>query len=135
MGFLVLNQVKLNEKSNKKMIQLIGKCLIGAFTVLLIALLSKTKNYYIAGLVPLFPTFSLIAHVTVFGEQGALSLKNTALFGLWSIVPYFAYLLLVYLMSDRFHVVITLITAILAWIAISCMLIYFWGKIYPVYQT
>lgn len=84
---------------------------------------------------------ALIPHIfsycpfTVFGEQGALSLKNTALFGLWSIGPYFAYLLLVYLMSDRFHVAITLMTAILAWIAISYLLIYFWGKIYPVYQT
>lgn len=31
------------------------KALIGALVVVLIGLLAKTRNYYIAGLVPLFP--------------------------------------------------------------------------------
>jgi Uncharacterized membrane protein required for alginate biosynthesis len=34
------------------------KALIGALVVVLIGLLAKTRNYYIAGLVPLFPTFA-----------------------------------------------------------------------------
>ncbi|HCF2697019.1 TPA: GlpM family protein, partial [Pseudomonas aeruginosa] len=34
------------------------KALIGAAVVVLLAVLSKTRNYYIAGLVPLFPTFA-----------------------------------------------------------------------------
>jgi uncharacterized membrane protein (GlpM family) len=38
------------------------KALIGALVVVLIGLLAKTRNYYIAGLVPLCPTFALIAH-------------------------------------------------------------------------
>jgi membrane protein GlpM len=33
--------------------------------VLIIFLLSKSKAFYIAGLVSLFPTFALIAHVIV----------------------------------------------------------------------
>ncbi|MFA0070805.1 GlpM family protein, partial [Vibrio breoganii] len=47
------------------MISLFFKCLLGAAAVLLIALLSKSKSFYIAGLVPLFPTFALIAHYIV----------------------------------------------------------------------
>ena len=31
---------------------------------------SKTKIHYIAGLIPLFPTFALIAHYIVASERG-----------------------------------------------------------------
>jgi len=41
------------------------KAALGAAVVLILAALAKTKNYYIAGLVPLFPTFALIAHYIV----------------------------------------------------------------------
>ena len=40
---------------------LILKAALGAAVVIILAMLAKTKNYYIAGLVPLFPTFALIA--------------------------------------------------------------------------
>ncbi|MFS8252213.1 GlpM family protein, partial [Staphylococcus hominis] len=63
------------------MISLLIKCLFGALAVLVIAILSRSKVYYIAGLVPLFPTFALIAHVIVVQEQGAEALRKTALFG------------------------------------------------------
>ena len=49
---------------------------MGAAVVVLIALLSKSKAFYIAGLVPLFPTFALIAHVIVAHDQGAVALKK-----------------------------------------------------------
>jgi len=35
---------------------------VGAAAVLVIALLARTRSYYVAGLVPLFPTFALMAH-------------------------------------------------------------------------
>ncbi|WP_016683908.1 GlpM family protein, partial [Yersinia pestis] len=44
---------------------LLLKVLIGTGMVLMIALLSKTRHYYIAGLIPLFPTFALITHYIV----------------------------------------------------------------------
>ncbi len=45
------------------------KCMLGAGVVLIISILSKSKAFYIAGLVPLFPTFALIAHVIVFQQK------------------------------------------------------------------
>lgn len=75
---------------------LIFKSAIGALVVLLIALLSRSKSFYIAGLVPLFPAFALIAHVIVQQAQGSEALRKTALFGLWSLIPYAVYLLLVF---------------------------------------
>lgn len=52
------------------MLALFLKCTLGAAVVLLISVLSKSKAFYIAGLVPLFPTFALIAHVIVSQQQG-----------------------------------------------------------------
>jgi uncharacterized membrane protein (GlpM family) len=85
---------------NTDMLSLIAKCLLGALAVLVIALLSKSKNFAIAGLVPLFPTFALIAHYMVGSERTGEDLRATALFGLWSLIPYALYLAMVYLMCD-----------------------------------
>ncbi len=48
---------------------LLIKALLGALVVVLIGILAKTKNYAIAGLIPLFPTFALIAHYIVASER------------------------------------------------------------------
>ena len=71
------------------MLSLFLKCMLGAVAVLVISIFSKSKAFYLAGLVPLFPTFALIAHVIVAQEKGAEALRQTALFGLWSLIPYF----------------------------------------------
>ena len=56
---------------------LVIKAALGALVVLLIGILAKTKNYYIAGLIPLFPTFALIAHYIVASERGTEALRTT----------------------------------------------------------
>ena len=45
------------------------KALLGAAVVIIINLAAHMKNYYLAGLVPLFPTFALIAHYIVGSER------------------------------------------------------------------
>ncbi|GAB0851050.1 hypothetical protein MZ16F86_20380 [Escherichia coli] len=59
---------------------LVIKAALGALVVLLIGVLAKTKNYYIAGLIPLFPTFALIAHYIVASERGIEALRATIIF-------------------------------------------------------
>ena len=113
------------------MFALLLKCLLGAVAVLLIALLSKSRSFFVAGLVPLFPTFALIAHYIVGTERSAQDLRTTALFGLWSLVPYAVYLLAVYWLSPRFSLALTLITATLAWTAGAIALLRLWSKRYP----
>lgn len=51
------------------MLSLFLKCMLGAVAVLVISIFSKSKAFYLAGLVPLFPTFALIAHVIVAQEK------------------------------------------------------------------
>ena len=109
------------------MLSLFLKCVMGAAVVLLISILSKSKAFYIAGLVPLFPTFALIAHVIVSQEKGTEALKQTALFGMWSLIPYFIYLLMVYLLATRMSVFSCLSVATLCWVIAAAGLVYGWN--------
>ncbi|EJK2114683.1 hypothetical protein ATY35_10570 [Vibrio cidicii] len=111
------------------MLSLFFKSLLGAAAVLLIALLSKSKSFYIAGLVPLFPTFALIAHFIIGSERSMEDLRQTALFGLWSLLPYAAYLLAVYYLSYRFSLLATLLGATLVWLLCAMVLIVGWTKL------
>ena len=112
------------------MISLFLKCLLGAAAVLVIALLSRSKSFFIAGLVPLFPTFALIAHYIVGSERSAADLRTTALFGLWSLIPYAIYLLVVYWLSTRFSLTGTLLVATGAWIVAAAVLLLGWSHFY-----
>ena len=109
------------------MLSLFLKCVMGAAVVLLISILSKSKAFYITGLVPLFPTFALIAHVIVSQEKGTEALKQTALFGMWSLIPYFIYLLMVYLLATRMSVLSCLSVATLCWVIAAAGLVYGWN--------
>lgn len=111
------------------MLSLFLKSLLGAAAVLAIALLSRSKVFYIAGLVPLFPTFALIAHVIVGTERSAADLRTTALFGLWSLLPYAVYLSMVMWLSVRCSLAITLGAATLAWLAAAAILVFAWTRL------
>ncbi|WP_318502904.1 GlpM family protein [Photobacterium leiognathi] len=113
------------------MVALFFKCLLGAFAVLLIALLSKSKSFYISGLVPLFPTFALIAHYIVGTERTMADLRMTALFGLYSLIPYAAYLIAVYYFSYKYELVWTLSLAALVWAFFAYLLLMGWTKFSP----
>ncbi|SME99347.1 GlpM family protein [Pseudogulbenkiania subflava] len=104
------------------------KALLGSAAVLLIAVLSKSKHYFIAGLVPLFPTFALIAHYLVGTERSVAELKTTIVFGMWSLIPYFVYLAAVYLLADRLRLGWALFVAALCWAVAAWGLVLAWGR-------
>ncbi|QHC97446.1 hypothetical protein PspR84_23345 [Pseudomonas sp. R84] len=106
------------------------KALLGAAVVLIIAALSKTKNYYIAGLVPLFPTFALIAHYIVGKGRSIEDLKTTIVFGMWSIIPYFVYLATLYVMVDRLRLEASLAVAAMAWLIAATVLVTVWVRLH-----
>lgn len=114
------------------MLSLLLKCAVGALAVLAIALLSKTKSFFIAGLVPLFPTFALIAHYIVGTERMAQDLRTTALFGLYSLIPYAAYLFAIYYCSIRFSLMATLLISTVIWFLFAALLLILWLRFCPV---
>jgi len=105
---------------------LLLKAALGALVVVLLAALSKTRNYYIAGLVPLFPTFALIAHYIVGKGRSLDDLKTTILFGMWSIIPYFIYLATLYVLVDRLRLEVSLALAVVAWLLAASVLVSLW---------
>ncbi len=113
------------------MVSLLLKCGLGALAVLVIALLSKSRSFYVAGLVPLFPTFALIAHYIVGSERSSADLRVTALFGLWSLIPYAIYLFAVYGLSVRCSLLATLVLATVAWSVAAAILLYAWLQVFP----
>ena len=104
------------------------KCLLGAAAVLVIALLSRSRSFYIAGMVPLFPTFALIAHYIVGTERSPSDLRATALFGLWSLIPYGVYLGLVVFLSVRTTLGWTLGGALAGWLASAAAVLALWVR-------
>lgn len=109
-------------------LHLFVKALTGALMVLLIAALSRTRNYYMAGLLPLFPTFALMAHYIVGSERGTQDLKATILFGMWAVVPYLAYLATLYWLVDRVRLVPALVMALLIWTAAAAGAVWLWQR-------
>ena len=99
---------------------LVIKFIIGGLIVVLLDLVSKSsKFYYISGLIPLFPTFALIAHILVYTHFGSEELKQTALFGMFSLIPYLGYLLSVYFLSTRVSFIVNIAISLIIWFILA----------------
>lgn len=104
------------------------KALLGAGAVVLIQLFAQSKSYYIAGLVPLFPTFALISHYLVGTQRSVAELRETILFGMCSLVPYLLYLTALYFLVAKFKLSFSLAGATAVWFASAAVLIVYWSK-------
>lgn len=111
------------------MLSLLLKSLLGAAAVLVIALLSRSRLFFVAGMVPLFPTFALIAHYVVGTQRSPADLRSTALFGLWSLLPYAVYLGLVAFLSVRTGLAMTLGIALLGWCVAAGLVLLAWTRL------
>lgn len=107
---------------------LIIKPLVGALVVIVIQVLSKSKNYYIAALVPLFPLFGLMAYYIVGLERGTSVLENTIIFGMFSLIPYFTFLITLYFSIKYYKLGHSLIIASIAWVVIAVILVVLWNR-------
>ena len=103
---------------------LLIKGLLGALVVVLIGVLAKTKNYALAGLIPLFPTF---AHYIVASERGIEALRATIVFGMWSIIPYFVYLVSLWYFTGIMRLPLALAGAVGCWGLCAWLLILGWN--------
>jgi uncharacterized membrane protein (GlpM family) len=104
------------------------KAAFGAAAVILIQLFAQSKNYYLAGLIPLFPTFALISHYLVGTQRAVPELKTTILFGMASLVPYLLYLVTLYFIVDRCRLWVALSGATTAWIVSAGILVVVWNR-------
>ena len=109
--------------------ELLLKATLGSLIVVIVQLMSQTKNYYIAGLIPLFPTFGLIAHYII-GTEGTIGdLKKTLVLGMLSLIPYLVYLMSLYYLVGQFRLFISLLGATICWTISAVFLITFYSKV------
>lgn len=108
--------------------ELFFKALAGAAMVVFIQLIARTPNFFIAGLAPLFPTFTLISNYIVGNERSAAEFKQTILFGLGSIIPYAGYLVALYFLADRLPLNTAMLGAVACWIVLAVLLVLVWGQ-------
>ena len=104
------------------------KALLGAGAVILIQLLAASKSYYIAGLVPLFPTFTLISHYIVGTQRSEPQFRETILFGMCSMGPYLVYMGVLYCLAGHVKLAWALTGATAAWLAAATALILAWNR-------
>jgi membrane protein GlpM len=110
------------------MLSLLLRALLGAAMVVAITLVARTRSYYVAGLIPLFPAFALVAHATVGSELDPTALRTTAVFGLLSLIPYAAYLITVHRLAGRYGVALTLSLAVAVWLVTAGALVVLWSR-------
>jgi membrane protein GlpM len=108
---------------------LLIKAFAGAILVVALDYLSRTRNYFIVGLLPLFPTFALIGQYIVGTRRPVSELKSTLIFAMLSLIPYFIYLITVYLLVDKYKLVPSLITGVVMWFIVAFMLIFIWNTL------
>jgi membrane protein GlpM len=96
---------------------IIWKGLIGGLLTALIAWLSKRGNT-LPGILPLFPTFALIA-LTIVGAKGEISgFREACMAGAKTIPAYLAFLGICYLTVGTFDYRLALAAGVTAWLLV-----------------
>lgn len=99
---------------------------VGAALALAISLVSRSGVGFLAGLLPLFPTFALFAHVQAFANGGSFQVKQVALFGLLSLIPYAGYLLSLCVLVERVQLRAAFAASIGLWVLLAMGAIVLW---------
>lgn len=107
---------------------LLVRGVIGGGFVVVITLLARTQHYYLAGLLPLFPTFGLMSHYIVGTSNTPEEFREVIVFGMWSLAPYLAYLTTVYHLHSRTTLNQTLAGGVAVWAAVASVLVYVWKR-------
>lgn len=105
-----------------------AKAALGGTMVILMHCLSQSKNYYLAGLIPLFPIFALFAHFMIGSTRPPVELKATILFGAFALFPYLIYLLSLYFLVDRLRLPAAITASLATWCISAGLLVIFWKR-------
>lgn len=101
---------------------------IGALISVLVGVLSRFGAYYLMGLVPLFPSFALLAHILAATSGGTHGMRTAATFGLYSLVPYAGYLVAILLCSRTQSALVSIALAIAVWAILAISLVLAWRQ-------
>lgn len=108
--------------------EIAAKGALGAVVAIALHFALASKHHYLTGLIPLFPSFALLAH-TMFASSGRnVDLQISAQFGLVSLLPYAVYLLLAWTLVVRLNVWSALALSTLGWALAATVIIVAWNR-------
>ena len=99
----------------------VWKGIVGGLATALIVALSKRGNV-LPGILPLFPTFGLIALLVVGAKGDMAAFRETCLAGMKTIPAYIAFLATCYWLIARADFVTAVGAGILVWLAIAVLI-------------
>lgn len=97
---------------------IVWKGLVGGLLTALIVALSKRGNV-LPGILPLFPTFAIIALIVVGAKGSADGFKDAAWAGAKTIPAYLAFLGVCYLAIDHMDYRLAIGAALAAWVVVA----------------
>lgn len=109
--------------------EMLLKAGIGAAAVLVISLLARSRNYFIAALIPLFPTFGIIAFYSLGRARSSAELEDAIVFGIFSLLPYLTFLLALLWLTRFITIEKALAAATLSWLAAALILVLLWKQV------
>ena len=104
------------------------KCAAAVIIMVAIHYISKTKNFYISGLMLSFPGLSILAYYFMYMEQGATKVRLTTYFALFSLIPFAIFLFVLNLTLKRYNILISILISSAVWLTLATSLVAIWNK-------
>lgn len=108
---------------------LLIKCAAAVIIMIAVHYISRTKNYYISGLVLSFPGLSILAYYFMYLEQGAAKVRATTCFAMFALIPFAIFLFVLNDTLKKNPILISISAAGTVWIIVSSVLVLAWNKI------
>jgi len=102
------------------------KCFVAVIIMIAVDYISKTNNYYIAGLVLSFPGLSILAYYFMYMEQGVSKVRVTTYFAMLSAIPFVTFLLVLNFALKKYNIYNSILVSSMVWITASSILIVIW---------
>ncbi|WP_139214829.1 GlpM family protein [Pelosinus propionicus] len=94
--------------------------------IVIVHYISKTENYYIAGLVLSFPGLSILAYYFMYIEHGASKVRETIYFAIVSAIPFVSFLLVLNFVLKSYTISKSILISSMVWLFLSSILILTW---------
>lgn len=96
------------------LVELVTRFIVGGTLVVIINLIGKSQNSFVAGLAMLFPAITLLGYYFLSLSQHS-ALSKTVLFSIWSLPTSLAFLLTLYFTIDKIPIMQSLALGIVSW--------------------
>jgi len=107
---------------------LLLKCAAAVLAMAGVHVLSRSSNYYAAGLALSFPGLSMLAYYFLYREQGGEKVRVTTEFALFAVIPFFLFLLSLHCSLRKHGIGGSLLISGGVWLCGASLLLTVWNR-------